>query len=151
MGAAAEGGLAMSGITADTYVAYLRDVRRLSPNTIESYARDLAGLAAFAESRGRDVAGLDRRDLEAYVRSLMASGLSPRSTARAVACLRGFYKFAAVEQQKEGSAADDLQAPRAWAALPKFLALEEVDRLLAQPHVSSPRGLRDKALISVLY
>jgi integrase/recombinase XerD len=138
-------------VTIDSYLAYLRDVRRMSPNTIESYARDLAGLAAFAEKAGRDVAVLERRDLEAYVRSLMASGLSPRSTARAVACVRGFYKFRAVEQQLESSPADDLQAPRAWAALPKFLDLEEVDRLLAQPDVSKPRGLRDKALISVLY
>jgi integrase/recombinase XerD len=135
----------------DTYLAYLRDVRRMSPNTIESYARDLAGLAAFAEKLGRDVVALERRDLEAYVRSLMASGLSPRSTARAVACVRGFYRFAAVERQQEGSPADDLRAPRAWAALPKFLDLEEVDRLLAQPDTATPRGLRDKALISVLY
>ena len=138
-------------MTIDSYLAYLRDVRRMSPNTIESYARDLAGLAGFAEKLGRDVDSLERRDLEAYVRSLMASGLSPRSTARAVACLRGFYRFAAVEQQREGSPADDLQAPRAWAALPKFLDLEEVDRLLAQPDTSTPRGQRDKALISVLY
>jgi integrase/recombinase XerD len=138
-------------MTIDAYLAYLRDVRRMSPNTIESYARDLAGLAGFAEKLGREVGVLDRRDLEAYVRSLMASGLSPRSTARAVACVRGFYRFAAVEQQQESSAADDLRAPRAWAALPKFLDLEEVDRLLAQPDTSTTRGMRDKALISVLY
>jgi integrase/recombinase XerD len=138
-------------MTIDAYLAYLRDVRRMSPNTIESYARDLAGLAGFAEKRGREVGVLDRPDLEAYVRSLMASGLSPRSTARAVACVRGFYRFAAVEQQQESSAADDLRAPRAWAALPKFLDLEEVDRLLAQPDTSTTRGMRDKALISVLY
>ena len=138
-------------MTIDSYLAYLRDVRRMSPNTIESYARDLAGRAAFAEKHGRDVGTLERRDLEAFVRSLMASGLSPRSTARAVACVRGFYRFAAVEQQQEGSPADDLQAPRAWATLPKFLDLEEVDRLLAQPDITTPRGLRDKALISVLY
>jgi integrase/recombinase XerD len=138
-------------VTIDSYLAYLRDVRRMSPNTIESYARDLAGLAAFAEKLGREVGSLERRDLEAFVRSLMASGLSPRSTARAVACVRGFFKFAAVEQQLDASPADDLRAPRAWAALPKFLDLEEVDRLLAQPDTATPRGLRDKALVSVLY
>ena len=141
----------MSGVTIDGYLAYLRDVRRMSPNTVESYARDLAALAAFAEKRQLDPAALDRRELEAFVRGLMASGLSPRSTARAVACVRGFYKFLAVEQRRESSAADDLRAPRAWAALPKFLDLDEVDRLLAQPDVTTPRGLRDKALISVLY
>ena len=138
-------------MTIDSYLTYLRDVRRMSANTLESYARDLSALAAFAEKQGRDVPALDRRDLEGFVRSLMASGLSPRSTARAVACIRGFYRFLAVEQNRETSAADDLRAPRAWASLPKFLDLEEVDRLLAQPDVSNPRGLRDKALISVLY
>ena len=83
----------------DTYLTYLRDVRRVSPNTVESYARDLAGLGAFAEKRGVDVDALERRDLEAFVRSLMSSGLSPRSVARAVACVRGYYRFVAVEQQ----------------------------------------------------
>jgi integrase/recombinase XerD len=151
MGIQAQGGAAVSGVTIDGYLAYLRDVRRMSPNTVESYARDLAALAAFAEKRQLDPSALDRRELEAFVRSLMASGLSPRSTARAVACVRGFYKFLAVEQRRESSPADDLRAPRAWAALPKFLDLDDVDRLLAQPDVSTPRGLRDKALISVLY
>jgi integrase/recombinase XerD len=138
-------------VTIDSYLAYLRDVRRMSANTVESYARDLAALAAFAESVGRAPDALERRDLEAFVRRLMSSGLSPRSTARAVACVRGFYRFVAIEQRRDTSPADDLQAPRAWPSLPKFLDLEEVDRLLAQPDVSTPRGLRDKALISVLY
>ncbi len=140
-----------SRVTIDHYLGYLRDVRRLAPNTVESYARDLAALAGYAEGQQRDVAALDRRHLEAFVRSLMAGGLSPRSTARAVACIRGFYRFLAVERGLEASQADDLQAPRAWPALPKFLDLDEVDRLLAQPDPSTPRGLRDQALLSVLY
>ena len=77
------------------------------------------------------VEALDRRDLEAFVRSLMTTGLAPRSVARTVACVRGFYRFVALEQKRDGSPADDLRAPRAWAALPKFLDLAEVDRLLA--------------------
>jgi len=137
--------------TIDAYVTYLRDVRRMSPNTVENYARDLASLAAFAERRGAAVDQLQRRDLEAFVRSLMSSGLAPRSVARTVACVRGFYRFVALERQDQTSPAEDLRAPRAWPALPKFLDLEEVDRLLAQPDVSTERGLRDKALIEVLY
>ena len=137
--------------TIDAYVTYLRDVRRMSPNTVENYARDLASLAAFAERRGAAVDQLQRRDLEAFVRSLMSSGLAPRSVARTVACVRGFYRFVALERQDQKSPAEDLRAPRAWPALPKFLDLEEVDRLLAQPDVSTERGLRDKALIEVLY
>jgi integrase/recombinase XerD len=135
----------------DRYITYLRDVRRMSPNTVESYARDLSALAGFAEGRGAAVESLDRKALEAFVRSLMSSGFSPRSVARSVACVRGFYRFLAQERQRDASPAEDLRAPRAWAALPKFLDLEEVDRLLAQPDPSTPRGLRDKALIEVLY
>jgi integrase/recombinase XerD len=135
----------------DGYLEYLAGVRRMSPNTIESYARDLAALAAFAEQRKTDVDALVRKDLEAFVRHLMVSGLAPRSVARAVACVRGYYRFVAVERKQDLSPADDLQPPRAWPALPKFLSLEEVDRLLEQPDTTTPRGLRDKALIEVLY
>jgi integrase/recombinase XerD len=135
----------------DEYLSYLRDVRRMSTNTVESYARDLAALGNYAESRGMAVDALERKDLEAFVRQQMSAGLAPRSVARSVACVRGFYKFVSVEQKREQSPADDLQSPRAWPSLPKFLSLEEVDRLIAQPDVSTPRGLRDKALIEVLY
>ena len=72
----------------DSYLTYLRDVRRMSPNTIENYARDLASLATFAEQRTLPVEQLQRRDLEAFVRSLMSSGLSPRSVARTVGARR---------------------------------------------------------------
>ncbi len=141
----------MTSQAIDGYITYLRDVRRVSPNTVESYARDLASLAAFAEKRGVEVDRLERRDLEAFVRSLMSGGLSPRSVARAVACVRGFYRFLALERKLDASPADDLKPPRAWPALPKYLTLDEVDRLLAQPDPSTPRGLRDKALIELLY
>ena len=135
----------------DTYLGYLRDVRRMSPNTIESYARDLAALAAFAEKKGRAVESLERRDLEAFARGLMAGGLSPRSVARTIACVRGYYKFLLAEKTIASDPAEDFRAPRAWPALPKYLALDEVDKLLAQPDPSTPRGLRDKALIELLY
>jgi integrase/recombinase XerD len=147
MGAAA----AARASVIDTYLGYLRDVRRMSPNTIESYARDLAGLAAFAERKGRSVESLDRRELEAYARTLSAGGLSPRSVARAIASVRGYYRFLLAEKRIAADPAEDFRAPRAWPALPKYLGLEEVDRLLAQPDPSSPRGLRDKALIELLY
>ena len=135
----------------DTYVDYLRDVRRMSPNTLSSYARDLRALAEFAEAKARPIADLDRRDLEAFTRQLMTSGLAPRSVARSIACVRGFYKFLLVEKRIAADPAEDLRAPRAWPALPKYLDMEQVDRLLAQPDVSTPRGVRDKALIELLY
>jgi integrase/recombinase XerD len=126
-------------------------VRRVSPNTVESYARDLAALADFAEKKGQSVEVLRRADLEAFVRHLQSAGQSPRSAARAVASVRGLYRFLLLEKAIAADPAEDLRAPRAWPALPKYLDMDEVDRLLAQPDTSTPRGVRDKALIEVLY
>jgi integrase/recombinase XerD len=150
MGYAAEARPAVSE-SIDTYIGYLRDVRRMSPNTVSSYARDLVGLAAFADTQHRSIESLDRRDLEAFARALMTQGLAPRSVARAIACVRGLYKFLLVEKRVAADPSEDLRAPRAWPALPKYLDLDEVDRLLAQPDTSTPRGVRDKALIELLY
>src|SRR5439155_21187155 len=108
-------------------------------------------LAAFAAGLERQPEALDLAALEAFVRQRMASGLSPRSVARSVAAIRGFYRFLVLDRRLEQSPAEDLQPPRAWPALPKFLSLEEVDALIAQPIVSTPRGLRDRAMIELLY
>jgi integrase/recombinase XerD len=135
----------------DVYLDYLRDVRRMSPNTLSSYARDLGALTAFAEKKEKAVESLDRRDLEAFARQLMTNGLAPRSVARAIACVRGYYRFLLLEKRITRDPAEDLRAPKAWPALPKYLDLAQVDRLLAQPDPSTPRGLRDKALIELLY
>lgn len=146
-----EGPPADASAAIDAYLDHLRIERRLAPLTIESYSRDLAALARFAEETGAEVERLSRQDLEAFVRGLMSSGLSPRSSARAVACVRGFYRFLVLDRRVEASPADDLRAPRAWPALPHFLTLDEVDRLMVQPDVSTPGGLRDRAMIELLY
>jgi integrase/recombinase XerD len=135
----------------DLYLDHLRVERGLADHTLQSYARDLTALAAFAAGRGRKMESLDRRALEAFVRQRMAGGLSPRSVARSVAAIRGYYRFLVLERRLKESPAQDLRPPRAWPALPKFLSIAEVDRLIAQPDVSTPRGLRDRALIELLY
>lgn len=135
----------------DAYLDHLRVERRLAGHTLESYARDLRGLAEFAAARGRPLTALDRQALEEHVRQLMERGLAPRSVARAVACIRGFYRYLTRDRVLARNPADDLRAPRAWPALPRFLSVEDVDRLLAQPDVSTRRGLRDRALIELLY
>lgn len=135
----------------DAYLSHLSVDRRLSSHTVESYGRDLQLLAKFAAAHGAAVERLDRRALEVGVRQLMAEGRSPRSVARAVACFRGFYRFLVVAGRLSDSPAVDLRAPRAWTTLPKFLSMDEVDALLAAPDVSTPRGVRDRAMIEVLY
>jgi integrase/recombinase XerD len=133
------------------YLDHLRVERRLAAHTLESYGRDLAALAAFAAVAERRVESLDRAALEAFVRQQMASGFSPRSVARRVAAIRGFYRFLVLDRRIEHSPADDLQPPRAWPALPKLLSLSQVDALIAQPDVTTPLGLRDRAMIELLY
>jgi len=135
----------------EAYLEHLRVERRLADHTLDSYARDLRGLAAFAAGEGRTLETLDRRALEAFVRCQRTAGLSPRSVARGIAAVRGFYRFLVLDRRLERSPADDLQPPRAWPALPKFLSLDEVDRLIAEPDVATPRGLRDRAMIELLY
>ena len=137
--------------TVTTYLDYLRDVRRMSPNTVSSYAHDLGALNAYAEKNDRAIESLDRRELEAFARQLRSRGQSPRSVARAIACVRGYFRFLLLEKKIPVDPAEDLRAPRAWPALPKYLGLDDVDRLLAQPDTSTPRGVRDKALIELLY
>ena len=143
----------LRGVSAlvDAYLAHLALERRLSPHTVENYGRDLVLLAKATAGGGVALENLDRKALEAVVRTLMGEGRSPRSVARAVACFRGFYRYLVVSGHRTNNPADDLVSPRAWKTLPKFLSIEEVDRLLAAPDVSQPRGLRDRALIEVLY
>jgi integrase/recombinase XerD len=135
----------------DSYLDHLRVERRVAAHTLESYARDLRALARFAAGRKTRLDALDRHALEAFVRGQMAAGLSPRSVARAVAAVRSFYRFLVVDRHLDRSPAEDLRPPRAWPALPTCLSVEQVDALLMQPDVSTPRGLRDRAMIELLY
>ena len=134
-----------------SFLDHLRVERRLAALTTESYARDLGALAAFAKKAKRTLLKLDRHDLERFVRDEITRGMSPRSVAREVAAIRGFYRFLVIERHLEHSPADDLQPPRAWPALPTFLSLEDVDALLAHPDVTTPLGLRDRAMFDLLY
>ncbi len=136
---------------ADSYIEDLRVVRRLADHTVESYARDVADLVRFADGSGKSLDELARRDLEGFVRRGMASGRSPRSVARSVACIRGLYRFLVTDGQLSANPADELRAPRSWPDLPRCLSAEEVDRLLEQPDSDTPVGLRDRALLEVLY
>ena len=138
----------------DSIVRYLRHLeveRRVAPNTLEAYQRDLSRLQAFAVGSERPVTNLGRRDLEEFVRTVMTEGLSATSTARLVAAVRGFYKFLRLTGEIAENPADDLRSPRTFVSLPRYLSHEEVDALLNAPVVTTPRGLRDRALLEVLY
>jgi integrase/recombinase XerD len=133
------------------YLRHLEVERRMAANTVQAYERDLRRLAGWAATADRPLPALTRGDLETFIRDVMVAGLSPASTARLVAALRGFFRYLRLTGQVDRNPAEDIQAPRQFAALPKFLALDEVERLLAAPDASTPKGLRDRALLEVLY
>ncbi len=135
----------------DAYLEHLRVERRLAAHSVEAYARDLRALSEFAAHAELAVDRLGRADLERFVRQLRTAGLSPRSVARTVAAIRGFYRFLVLGRHIAANPADDLHPPKAWPALPKFLGLDEVDQLLSQPDVTTPLGLRDRAMLELLY
>ena len=136
----------------DAYLTHLQVERRLADHTLESYSRDLQRLGEFAARIDKPVAAASiAATSKISSTASMTEGLSPRSVARMVAAVRGFYRFSVLARHLDANPADDLQAPRAWPALPKFLGVEEVERLIQQPDVATPRGLRDRALIEVLY
>jgi integrase/recombinase XerD len=134
-----------------SYLRHLEVERRLASNTLEAYQRDLLRLAAWALAEDRAIERLTRQELEHAVRDAMTAGLGPTSAARYVAAIRGFFRYLRLTGAIDVNSADDLEAPRVLAALPRFLSVEDVDRLLAAPDVSTPRGVRDRALIEVLY
>lgn len=134
-----------------SYLRHLEVERRVATNTLAAYGRDLARLEQFARAHERPPLALTRRDLEACVRDTMAGGLAATSTARLVAAIRSFYRFHCLTGRLPVSPADDLQAPRRLGSLPRFLSAEDVDTLIAAPDVATPGGLRDRALIEVLY
>jgi integrase/recombinase XerD len=133
------------------YLDHLRVERALSPNTLEAYGRDLARLSRHARRAKRSLLDLRQSDLTEFIGHLRAEGLSARSVARAVHALRGFFRFAVREGHLETDPMENLRAPRAFAALPRYLTPAQVEALLAAPDVATARGLRDRAILEVLY
>ncbi len=135
----------------EAFIDHLRVARRLADHTLESYRRDLLIFGRYAAGASLAIESVTLADLERAVRDLMARGYSPRSVARLVAAIRGFYKFLVLDRRVTSSPAEDLRAPRAWPQLPTYLSADDVDRLLDAPDGATPRGVRDRALIEVLY
>jgi integrase/recombinase XerD len=133
------------------YLDHLRVERGLALNSLLAYGRDLAKLTDFAAARGRIALELGQRDLADFMGALRDQGLSARSVARAVHAVRGLYRFAVREGRLESDPMENLRAPRAFTALPRYLSLDQVDALLAAPAGSGPLALRDRAILEVLY
>lgn len=135
----------------DEFLNYIRVEKGASANTLAAYRNDLEKLSAFAGGREKDLLSLERSDLVLFMRGLREQSLESRSVARVMATVRGFYKFLVLDRRLHRDPTANLETSRAWQTLPKFLTLEEIDRLLGRPDVESPTGLRDRAMLELLY
>jgi integrase/recombinase XerD len=144
-------GKSRSPAITEQYLDHLRVERGLAPNTLLAYGRDLLRLHRYAGRRRKDVLGLRQADLAEFLGSLRAAGLSPRSVARTVHCVRGLYRFAVREGRLALDPMENLRAPRAFKGLPRCLTPAQVDALLAAPDAATPLGIRDRAILEVLY
>lgn len=131
------------------YLLQLVVEKGASANTVEAYRRDLERLRRWSGARPLEL--LRREDLSAWLRHLAEQGLSARSVERAIAAVRGFYRFLLIDGHRTDDPTADLVRPRSSPALPHALHIEEVERVLAAPSEDSLEGLRDRALLELLY
>ena len=134
-----------------SFINYVQVERGLSPNTVTAYRSDLEKFARFCVTRKLPLARLGREQVVDFLGRLYRQGLDSRSVARQLATLRNFFRFLLQEEVLRRDPTEHIESPRVWKRLPKFLSLGEVERLLAQPGTASPLGLRDKAMLELLY
>ncbi len=131
------------------YLHLCRTEKGLAQNTLDAYRRDLSQLSAFLQTTAVERVTLET--LRSYLDRLRTRGLSNRSIARQVTVLRGFFGFLVDEGEIGGNPADLLVAPKIGSSLPKYLDYSTVDRVLHSPAESSATGLRDRAMLDLLY
>lgn len=130
---------------------YLTLGRNLSPNTIKSYTFDLKHLYEYAADQGLEVLKLTYPDLEHFLAYLADLGLDTRSMARVVSGVRAFYRYLFVEEIIESNPTDLLEAPRIGRRLPEVLTVEEIDRIIDSIDLSTSHGVRNAAMLELLY
>jgi integrase/recombinase XerD len=133
------------------FLTYLQVEKGLARLSLESYRRDLCRLQTWSEKCGKQISELTRADLRKWIASLSREGLAPASIARAVSATRGFFKFLMLDGHIKTHPAEDLDTPQRFSYLPKFLTEDEINRLLAAPDISTEEGIRDRAVLEIMY
>lgn len=138
--------------TFQEFLRYLLVEKGLSSNTLKAYGRDLKWFSQFLKRRSIEkVTRVTRRDILDFLSSRKEKGLSPGSIARQIVTIRNLYRYLIQERIATADPTQNLESPRGWKRLPKTLGAEEVERILDLPKGRSPSGLRDDALIELLY
>jgi integrase/recombinase XerD len=133
------------------FLEYLSVEKGLSINTLKSYSRDLGKLFLFFQKEKILWKSAKESDLVKFIHHMSLSGLSARSLARLISSLKSFYRFLILDGILKKNPAGNLTSPKSWLSLPKFLSVKEVEFLLCQPKEDNPRGIRDRAMLELLY
>jgi integrase/recombinase XerD len=131
------------------FLNFCRIEKCLSANSLDAYELDLRRFMAFADPVGDAIPGCEA--VRSYLDHLYAAGLGSRSIARHLATLRNFYRYLLREGLLETDPTAHIGTPKQWQHIPKFLNLEEIERILQAPDESRPTGLRDRAMLELLY
>lgn len=133
------------------YLSYCRVEKGLSANSVESYAGDLDKLRLWSEKNELDLLSVCRTDLREWLIDLGGQKLSENTKRRLISAVRGFYKFLMFDGHVKHNPADDLVAPQKGVYLPRFLNRSEIETLLLVPDTSTEIGLRDRAILELMY
>jgi integrase/recombinase XerD len=134
------------------FLDHLAVERGLSPNTVAAYRRDLSQAdARIRKQQGHGLGEANATELVDVLRSLREAGASSSTVARKLSALRMFFRFLVAEGLRPDEPTRLLESPRPWRALPRYLTEAEIEALLAAPDPAAPRGLRDRAMLEVLY
>lgn len=133
------------------FLDYVRVEKGLSSNSIASYRRDLLEFVQHLAKKGNDLRRINREDIRNFLASLYRRGLRGRSVARHLVSLRNFFRFLLKEGKVKQDPTAAVDAPQIDRSLPKYLTEQEMEGLLEQPDTSTPAGLRDKAMLELLY
>ena len=133
------------------FLTYIQVEKGLSRNTLQNYARDVRRLQVWASEKGKQIDRLQRKDLREWIASMSREGLAPSSVARAVSAARSLFKFLMLDRHVQRDPTEDLHTPQKSSRLPKFLTEEEMERLLRAPDINSDLGVRDRAMLELMY
>jgi len=133
------------------FLTHVRVEKGLSPNTVSAYRRDLLKFDEFGKKKKLTVESVSRDDLVDFLASLYRQKLESRTVARNLVTMRNFFRFTLVQELRTEDPTLNLESPKIRRSLPGYLRLEEVEKLLAQPDEKQPAGLRDRAMLEVLY
>jgi integrase/recombinase XerD len=137
--------------TIAAFLTHVRVEKGLSANTVTAYRRDLLKFDDFAKKRKITLESVTRDNLVEFLASLYRQKLESRTVARHLVTLRNFFRFAQLQELISADPCQNLESPKIRRSLPGYLRLEEIERLLAQPDDKTPLGLRDHAMLDVLY